>query len=648
MNESLKYRPEIDGLRALAVLPVILFHAGFDWLSGGFLGVDIFFVISGFLITSILVNQLASDRFSLVRFYERRARRILPVLYVMMLTCLPVAYVAMPPEQFGGLAESIGAVSFFVSNIYFWQELDYFSTASELLPMIHTWSLGVEEQYYLIFPLLLLGIYRYMRRCLLPLLFIIALVSVAAAELGSSRYGIATFYLLPFRAWELLLGSCGALVSLKAAGQPRILRELLSSLGLILIGYALLNQSEETPTPSLATLAPVGGALLIILFARADTFLGRALAASSVVWIGQASYSLYLWHQPVFSFARLNGISFDHPGTVVALIILVFALSACTLHYVERPFRNQSFLSTRTVFACTFLVCASGMALATYSYQKGFDHLFYSESGTAFLKNYEGQSLVYPELYREDCNYYLSEKLSPSCLSNSQADQPTTLIWGDSHAQGLAVGLRNRFGRDRFFAQVATSSCRPAIVDADPDSLPAYAVNARAFKEACLKANATATRFLRTTKVESVVFHVNSMLHAVDWDVLLTETARLGIDRIFIVAPVPQWNASLPTVHALQLGAPVPKPLVSYLREQPFEDTEFVRALATDSRVVKLFPVDKLCSSRAHCLTVVPGKSPQDPDAVFAFDYGHLALSGSIYIAETLFEPYFGMNGEEK
>ena len=638
---AIAYQPEVDGLRAVAVLPVVLFHAGLGAISGGFLGVDVFFVISGYLITSILLRQLTENRFSLLNFYERRARRILPALFVVVFVSFPAAYVLMPPEQFASFVQSIGAVSIFLSNFFFWQEFDYFSVGSELLPMVHTWSLGVEEQFYLLFPIFLWLCFRYIARATLAVLAIVAVASLGVTEFYRHDHGMATFYLLPFRAWELLLGSCGAFLRPSFDHLTRGVREPLSAIGLIMLIASLALMTEETPTPSAYTLIPTAGALFVILFAGQDTLAGRALALPALVWLGQASYSIYLWHQPVFAFARLGGFTLDSLVQVLLLIGLVVLLAAVTLRFVERPFRNLSFLGSGSVAALAVSAGVAVLAIAGYGRFNGFDDWFYSEEGTAFLKTYQGRTRVYPELYREDCNYYLSRELAPRCLTSPAPALPTTLVWGDSHAQGLAVGLRELYGDRRFFAQVGTSACRPALVDQDPSSMEPYPVNAKAFGAACLKANATATRFIREHEVESIVFHAYSNFDQVPWAQLLEETERLGIPRVFIVAPMPQWDPSLPTVHALRLGSAFPKPLVTFLRERPFVDTDYVEALETDERVRKVFPVKKLCRSRTHCETVVPGKSAMDPDALFAFDYGHLTYAGSLYIAQTLFDQHF-------
>lgn len=290
----MKYRPEIDGLRAVAVLPVILFHAGLGLFAGGFVGVDVFFVISGYLITTILLTEIEEDRFSLWTFYERRARRILPALFVVLLACLPFAWVWMLPEQLEAFGKSLVAVMLFGSNILFWRETGYFAPAAEEKPLLHTWSLAVEEQYYLVVPLILMvGLRRFGRNPTFWGLVILSLVSLALCEIGRRSHPSAAFYLAPTRAWELLAGSLCAFIQRHDGRQRR--SQVLSGLGLGLICASVLAFDGQTPFPSLYALVPVLGTVLIILFATADTLAGRILTLRGFVGIGLISYSAYLW-----------------------------------------------------------------------------------------------------------------------------------------------------------------------------------------------------------------------------------------------------------------------------------------------------------------------------------------------------------------
>ena len=363
----MRYRPEIDGLRAVAVVPVILFHAGFEAFGGGFVGVDIFFVISGYLITSILIKEMEAERFSLVDFYDRRARRILPALFLVSLVSAVFAWLLLLKHDFNDFFRSLVAVATFSSNIYFWLESDYFSTAAELKPMLHTWSLAVEEQYYILFPLILMAMWRYGRFVLLTLLAIIFLLSFGYAQMIVDDRPMEAFFLLPTRAWEILVGAFCAFYL--HSGRPTgsaMARQLFSGLGLGLIVMAVLAYSPDTPSPSIYMLAPTMGAAFVILFATEGTFARRLLSASPMVGIGLVSYSAYLWHQPIFSFVRHN--SLEEPGAAVMILLSACAvfLAWLTWKFVETPFRRKS-VSRRHIFigsaSGSVLILAAGLAV---------------------------------------------------------------------------------------------------------------------------------------------------------------------------------------------------------------------------------------------------------------------------------------------
>ncbi len=336
---GMRYRSEIDGLRAVAVVPVILYHAGLPWLPGGYVGVDVFFVISGYLITSLLLAELAATgRVSVAGFYARRARRILPALFVVLLACLPAAWALMLPDRFAEFGASLIAVLGFGSNVYFWRVEDYFADAVALKPLIHTWSLAVEEQFYLAFPLLLAGLWRWLPRRALPLVLgLCAVASLALATWASRAHPPANFYLAPTRAWELLAGALAAFAPRVGAGR---LGDAGAALGLALIAAAVLTFDAAMPVPGPMALIPVGGAVLVILGAGPGGWTGRFLGLRPVVAVGLVSYSAYLWHQPLFAFARLAVNAEPSPWVMSGLVVAAFAMAGLSWRYVERPFRR--------------------------------------------------------------------------------------------------------------------------------------------------------------------------------------------------------------------------------------------------------------------------------------------------------------------
>jgi len=354
----LKYRAEIDGLRALAVVPVILFHAGFELFSGGFVGVDIFFVISGYLITTIIIEDIESNRFSLINFYERRARRILPALFFVMMMCIPLAWMWMLPDQMKDFSQSLVAVSLFASNILFWQESGYFSASAQEKPLLHTWSLAVEEQYYMLFPIFLFLVWRYGKRRVFWVIVMMALVSLFLSEWGWRNQPSANFYFAPTRAWEIFSGSIAAFVVHKRGVQKN---NSLSLIGLVAIIFAIFAYDETTPFPSIYALIPVLGVVLLILFAEKETLAAKLLSTKVFVGIGLLSYSAYLVHQPMFAFARI------FYGEVALSSFLVLSIATLIVSYfswqfIEQPFRKNKNASRIKLFmslasiGCAFII----------------------------------------------------------------------------------------------------------------------------------------------------------------------------------------------------------------------------------------------------------------------------------------------------
>lgn len=353
----MNYRREIDGLRALAVLPVILFHAGFETFSGGFVGVDVFFVISGYLITTIILAELQQGKFSIVNFYERRARRILPALFLVMLVCIPFAWLWLLLSDMKNFSLSLVAVSFFASNILFWHESGYFDTAAELKPLLHTWSLAVEEQYYVIFPLFLVLFWKLGKRWILITLGLVFVASLALAQWGAYAKPAAAFYLLPTRGWELLIGAFAAfyMSQTNRNGFGKGLSEFGGWLGVTLIFCAVFAFSKATPFPSLYALVPTLSTVLIILFATQQTTVGKFLGNKAFVGIGLISYSAYLWHQPLFAFARIYTFSQVSIELTTLLILFSFFLAFLSFRYVESPFRSKSKVSRQSIFLISIL-----------------------------------------------------------------------------------------------------------------------------------------------------------------------------------------------------------------------------------------------------------------------------------------------------
>ncbi len=448
------YRREIDGLRAVAVIPVILFHAGSYRFNGGFVGVDVFFVISGYLITNIIINELSQERFSLVNFYERRVRRILPALFFVMLVSLPFAWLFLLPGDLPGFAQSVMAVPLFIANFHF-MENNYFSIASELRPMLHTWSLAVEEQFYAVVPILLLVTWRYGLRVTASVVAALFAGSFIAMLILQPEYPEFTFFMLPTRAWELLVGSAIAMYFFKKDITKHGVwsAQLGSIAGLFLITYSVFAFSDGMPFPSANALIPTIGTALVIVFAAPSNLVGQLLGSKLFVTIGLGSYSAYLWHFPLFSLIRHRAIEDVETVTMVLFGLLIIPLSYLSWRFVETPFRNKKRFSRRVVFgmsgACAMALIGLGAVGAQSDGILGRPHV------TKQLLEVE-RNLEPNVGLRGNCEPVLTRF---SCKTGAQ---PTAMVWGDSQAASLVHGIVASH-RDVQIVQATTNGCGPVF-----------------------------------------------------------------------------------------------------------------------------------------------------------------------------------------
>ncbi|QOV93261.1 acyltransferase family protein [Novosphingobium sp. ES2-1] len=349
----MQYRREIEGLRALAVIPVVLFHAGTPGFGGGFVGVDVFFVISGYLISGVILADLKQGRFSLADFYERRARRILPALIPVLLTSALAAWAVMIPDDFRRFAKGLGASAVFASNMMFARGSGYFDDDEGFEPLLHTWSLSVEEQFYILFPALVMLLWWAGQRRLHPWFAGAAAVSLTGCLALAGSHQTIAFYYLPTRAWELLLGAfCMALP--QGRTNPWL---ALSGLSLVLAGLAFV---EAASAPDWRLMLPVLGTALLLRHARPDNAFGSMLSLRPLVAIGSASFGLYLWHNPLLAFARYQWLGTPPIWLTAAAVAFSVLLGFGSLHLVERPVRERRMLASRKALAA---FCIAGLAL---------------------------------------------------------------------------------------------------------------------------------------------------------------------------------------------------------------------------------------------------------------------------------------------
>ena len=446
---KLTYRPEIDGLRAIAVGVVILYHAqisifGHQPFKGGFIGVDIFFVISGYLITSIILKELiTTGYFSFKYFYERRIRRILPVLLFVMLASLPFAWMYLLQSSFVDFSKSILYSLGFSSNFYFHYSGQQYGAESGLLkPFLHTWSLSVEEQYYIIFPIILLIVFKYFRQYLIHILILGFIISLGLADYGSRNHPSLNFYVLPTRVWELLVGSILAHfeITLGHRSKNKTLNLILPCIGLSLIGHSILFFNDKMFHPSFYTLSPIIGVFLIIWFSYKDELITKILSTKLFVGIGLISYSLYLWHYPIFAFSRI--VEFTGGGIFkkLSLVFLILGLSIFTYYFIEKPFRNKNNKFKLIISLITISISVL---------------MFYNFS---VIKK-EGYPNRLPEILRGDLSEpwnLLKNQKGKNCYGNIEGCSFNTslnkqiYIIGDSLVGSLAFNLKDRIVKNNY------------------------------------------------------------------------------------------------------------------------------------------------------------------------------------------------------
>lgn len=502
---SLHYRSDIDGLRAIAIIPVVLFHLGFSAFSGGYVGVDVFFVISGFLITSIIYREMIEGNFSFAQFYERRIRRLFPALFFVIAVTTIAATVMLLPGDFRSFSQSIVAATVFGANLLFWKTSGYFDGPAEMKPLLHTWSLSVEEQFYIAFPVILLVLVRYASRHV-RLVFVIAmLLSFAACLIAVQRHQEAAFYLPMFRAWELLLG---ALLAINAIPHPatHLQRHALSLTGLALIAYSVFALSADSTFPGANALYPSLGAAFIIYAGSGGhrSFVGAMLGWRPIVLIGLISYSLYLWHWPLIVFAKYYAIRELNLAEKLALLAISLVLAVLSWRYIERPFRGKSGLMPKPrLFAASAVVMTAAIAIGLSGhFSNGFPQRL--PQGIVKIAGVASQ----PDPYRKNCQNLSVAKIERGeicTLGNTSNAAPDFLLWGDSHALALAPAFSNiaeQKSRAGWF--VGKNACPPLLGVERYDS-----------HHKCVPYNEAVTRFIQQHKeIRTVILAGRWGLHA--------------------------------------------------------------------------------------------------------------------------------------
>ena len=452
-NHSLRYRKDIDGVRAIAVLSVVFYHCGSSLFSGGFTGVDIFFAISGYLIGGQIFREIYAGSFSYIAFYFRRAKRILPAYYFVLCFSILAAMALLAPQEAIPFSSSSLASALSASNFYFFISSNYFSVKNELKPLLMTWSLGVEEQFYFVIPFFMILISKIHRRWSIAWVVAISAASFTYACATLTTHPESVFYLLPARAWELGAGVLLAIVEFYGGtrwmGKP--IREIAGWTGMALLLTPVFFYSRSTPFPGLDALPCVLGATLVL--AARDNWINRKiLSLPPMTYVGRISYSLYLWHWPLLSFLRI--ITGQPSGLLIsAAVLLAFLLSVVSYHFIEQPFRHTRTFPLRSLFKYAAITILLSLVSGSIFLARGLPRRY---PNVAKAQIYEGNPCL--------VGYEAVQPNTASQCTHEDPSRPTVVLWGDSHASALAPALREKAaGRGMNFVQYTKTSCLPLI-----------------------------------------------------------------------------------------------------------------------------------------------------------------------------------------
>jgi peptidoglycan/LPS O-acetylase OafA/YrhL len=617
---SRAYRPDIDGLRAVAVLAVVTFHAFPEYIAGGFIGVDVFFVISGFLIAGITLDEAQTSTFSLKRFYARRVRRIFPAMLLVLFTSVLAGWFILLPAELERLGRQVFASAAFVSNFYFWLQSGYFSPDARTFPLLHLWSLGVEEQFYIVWPLIVTGVGRRANWAIYTIL-LIGLSSFLLNIVIMSNHE-ADFYLPFTRAWELMLGAALAWLQRTRIILPnRLAAAAAATIGLTLISGSALFLSPQQAYPGWLAIAPTVGAWLILWGGTRRNFVTSLLSLRALVHIGLISYPLYLWHWPLLVFSEALKFA---PLTLLERALIVaasFVLAWLTFKYVEGPFK-AGLINRITIF--TLVVCSGSLAAigVILIYGQGFDFRF-PENSREFA-----QTIPHPKSWRiHEC---LIDPKTEATFGNNclETARPLLFVWGDSTATALMPGLRELQLEENFgLAEFTANSCGPWLDVDIPDNFH------------CRRTNDSIFKVISSVRPDVVLLHERGYTNPENIDGLknTVRALRSRSIRTVVLGPDPVWKRGLPNE--------VMRYLVVFHKLIPIRSSERVyevwndtqmRSELTDLGAEYISAWDTMCNPDG-CITRL-GDRPED---IVALDQSHLTTSGSNFLIQAIKDRIF-------
>jgi peptidoglycan/LPS O-acetylase OafA/YrhL len=622
----MKFRPDIEGLRALAIAPVVVFHAWPSLLTGGYVGVDVFFVISGYLITTLLLQRLAAGHYSIAAFYAARIRRIFPALFVMLALIVPAAWLLLTPQALGEFARVFGATGLFASNLELYRTTGYFEGATELKPLVHTWSLAVEEQYYIVFPLLLAALHRWARGAIGLTLAAIGLLSLAYAQFLIGHDGPLAFYSALSRTCELMVGSLLAVrVDRGQRPLPAGARQLLGLAGLAAIVSACVLLKPDSAFPGLTSLWPCLGAAVLIEAGRGEGSLAsRLLALAPLRWIGALSFSLYLWHWPMLVFAR--HLLLGHPDALQAGVAVALAVAAAwaSLRWVETPVRQASwsqrtFLLSGAAAIAACLLVAGGLFLAARRAAEA------PSPANTLLASAADHSPG-----RERC--HTRERVQIAYADRCQfgaADATHQLaVWGDSHGVEIGHVLGERLASGRSLAVMTAAACPPAVDFAMPGRF--YCAKHNAAMLSGLLADAKVDRVLIVSRASA---YLGEPQRAADFErgllgavQALTQAGK----QVWLLDPVPGYGYPVPAAlaqHQRRGLAPAAFGLpVEEYRQAEAQSLALLARVATATGAQRVAVDAALCGDGRCAVVGADGRG-------LYLDDNHLSMAGAAKVA---------------
>jgi peptidoglycan/LPS O-acetylase OafA/YrhL len=631
-----QYRADIDGLRAIAVLSVVGYHAFPGVIKGGFIGVDIFFVISGYLISTIIFGNLERERFSYVDFYQRRVRRIFPALLVVLASSLLAGWFLLRSDEYAALGKHVAGGAAFVANFIFWQEAGYFDAESASKPLLHLWSLAVEEQFYILWPLILGSVWRLWKGGFVAITGGLALISFTLSVLMLSTDPTAAFYSPLTRLWELMVGGILAYLMLHKESHFGRNKNWSAIAGMALILGAVFVFDRDSPYPGWRTLLPTVGAFFLIS-SGPHVWLNRTVLAHPVaVSVGLISYPLYLWHWPLLAFANvMSEYSEFGPSTRTVRIVLVsssFVLAWLTYRFVERPIRSRSAWRLSPIALVSALSFLFVVAIAI-TYNNGLPTRSADNNPKSrFLQYYDRlHKIGLTSYYREECDFYdwklktAKAEIAESCTT--PGPKGAWFLWGDSHAQALSYGLKSIIPAGVSLAQVATSGCPPrmsAITSATPGN-------------ACNLSNNFARSQIIQLMPETLILTQREGHESTNWDEIARFARDNGVKKVVLVGPVPEWLPSLPQVVVTNYWGKDAQTIDIGLSESVFATDRILQErYESDHDLTFISVIEHLCET-GGCRAKVPGKEPYN---LLAVDYGHLTPDGSVFVSKSILAEY--------